>query len=417
MARVFPFRAYRYSELAGPLENLATQPYDKITPQMQARYLSLSPHNVVRIILGPRLASDSQAANAYTRARRYFDGWLAAGILVADPKPCLYAYFQEFTDPDSGERLLRKGFIGLGAVEDYSAGVVHRHEQTLTGPKQDRLELLRHVRAHFGHIFMLYPDAAGAIDALLDEAASAHPTASVVDDYLARHTLWRIAEPERIARIQQEMSDNELLIADGHHRYETALAFRREQPQLAGADRVMMTFVNIHSPGLRILATHRVVRGLPAFDADAFLRRASEAGFRVQTASALETLRAAWARQHRATALFGVALAGSQSFHLLEGELPAGELHLSILHQKLLGDALGISEQAVREEQHIRYVRGMEAAVNEVREAGAQIAFLVEPAPIDEVARVAFSGRVMPQKSTDFYPKLLSGLTVYRLGD
>jgi len=415
MATVIPFRAYRYSPEAGPLDLLTTQPYDKITPAMQARYLELSPCNAVRVVLGPRSPADTAADNVYTRARRHLDEWTSAGVLVQEPAPCFHAYFQEFTDPDTGERLLRQGLIGLGPVEDYSAGVVHRHEQTLSGPKQDRLELLRHCRAHFGHIFMLYPDQAGAVDALLADAAQASPDSSLLDDYQTRHTLWRIVEPDRVARIQQLMAGMKLLIADGHHRYETALAFRRENPALAGADRVMMTFVNLHSPGLRILATHRVVRGLAAFRAEEFARRASQAGFRVRPLPALDALRAAWAEPHPDRVLIGAALAGSETILLFEGDRLAGELHLKILHEKLLGEALGISEQAVREEQHIRYIRGLDAALSEVREGGAQIAFLVEPTPIGEVARVAFSGGVMPQKSTDFYPKLLSGLTIYRL--
>jgi len=415
MATIFPFRAWRYSPEAGPLDLLATQPYDKITPAMQARYLELSPYNAVRVVLGPRSPADSDTDNVYTRARRYLDEWTSSGVLIQEPEPCFYAYFQEFTDPDSGERLVRQALVGLGAVEDYSEGVVHRHEQTLSGPKQDRLELLRHCHAHFGHIFILYPDQAGAVDALLAEAAQAPLDASLLDDYQARHTLWRIADPDQVARIQQLMAGMKLLIADGHHRYETALAFRRENPELAGADRVMMTFVNMYSPGLRILATHRVVRSLAGFQTEGFARRASEAGFRVRPLTALDALRAAWAEPHPGRVLIGAALAGAETILLLEGELPAGELHLKVLHERLLGDALGISEQAVREEKHIRYVRGLDAALSEVREGGAQIALLVEPAPIGEVARVAFSGRVMPQKSTDFYPKLLSGLTVYRL--
>ncbi len=415
MAEVFPFRAFRYSERAGALRDLVTQPYDKITPEMQARYLALSPYNAVRVILGQRFASDTPEDNVYTRAGSHLDDWMAAGVLVQEPEPCFYAYLQEFTDPDSGERLLRQGLTGLGAVEDYSAGVVHRHEQTLSGPRQDRLALLRRTRAHFGHIFMLYPDAAHKLEGFLEQTSQAAPLASVVDEYQARHTLWRIAEPERIAWVQEQMSDQKLLIADGHHRYETALAFRREHPELPGADRVMMTFVNMQSPGLRILATHRVVRALAGFGAAAFLRRAAEAAFRVQPVASLEELRRAWAEDHPDRVRIGVALAGAETLFLLEGERPAGELHLKILHEKLLGGVLGISEQAVREEKHLQYVRGLEAALSEVRQGGAQIAFLAPPTAIEDVARVAFSGGVMPQKSTDFYPKLLSGLTIYRL--
>jgi len=415
MARIFPFQAYRYSRQAGALENLVTQPYDKITPAMQARYLSLSPHNAVRIILGPRFASDSATGNVYTRARNYLSDWIQKGILEREPAPSLFAYFQEFPVPETGERAVRQGFIGLGAVEDYSEGVVHRHEQTLSGPKQDRLELLRHIRAHLGHIFMLYPDPRGEIDALLEEASQGQPLASVTDEYQATHRLWRIAEPDRVARIQQLMVEKKLLIADGHHRYETALAFRNEHPELAGAHKVMMTFVNLHSPGLRILATHRLIQGLPGFRAEDFLRRAAEVSFQVRPVGSIEELRRAWAEQHAGRVRIGAAFHGSESIYLLETGRPEGELDLKVLHQKLIGEALGIGEEAVREERNLRYIRGLEAAVEEVRRGAAQIAFLVQPTPIEQVARIAFADGVMPQKSTDFYPKLLSGLTIYRL--
>ncbi|MEN6533467.1 MAG: DUF1015 domain-containing protein, partial [Bryobacteraceae bacterium] len=173
MARIFPFRAYRYSEKAGPLGNLITQPYDKITPEMRTRYLALSPYNLVRVILGERFDADNDTDNVYTRAACHFADWTKSGILAQEPVPALFTYVQRFRVPDTGEKLERQGFIGLGAVEDYSEGVVHRHEHTLSGPKKDRRELLRHVHAHFGQIFMLYPDPKGEIDALLAKTAQA----------------------------------------------------------------------------------------------------------------------------------------------------------------------------------------------------------------------------------------------------
>src|SRR5579864_371960 len=198
MADIFPFQPYRYTAAAGPLADLVTQPYDKISPDMRARYLSLNPYNLVRIILGEREASDGATANVYTRAAAHLKDWIARGVLARDPEPCLFAYFQDFSVPDTGERLSRRGFIALGAVEDYSAGVVHRHEQTLSGPKQDRLELLRHTHAHFGQIFMLYPDPQREIDRLLEESAQAQPTAAVTDEYGAEHRVWKISDPARI---------------------------------------------------------------------------------------------------------------------------------------------------------------------------------------------------------------------------
>ena len=211
MAKIYPFQALRYTAQAGPLASLVTQPYDKISPAMQARYLSLSPYNLVRLILGERKPDDNEAANVYTRAAAYLNDWIACGVLARDAAPAIFPYFQDFTVPDTGERLTRKGFIALGAVEDYSAGVVHRHEQTLAGPKKDRLELLRHTHAHFGQIFMLYPDRAGEIDALLEEAAQVAPLAEVTDEYGVGHRMWRIAAA---ARIQELMADKKLLIAD-----------------------------------------------------------------------------------------------------------------------------------------------------------------------------------------------------------
>jgi uncharacterized protein (DUF1015 family) len=410
MATIFPFQPYRYTPKAGPLQDLVTQPYDKISPEMQQRYLRASPYNLVRIILGERRASDTESDSVYTRAAAYLRDWMAQGILARDPEPGLFAYFQEFTEPDSGQHLLRKGLIGLGAVEEYSAGVVHRHEQTLSGPKKDRLELLRHTHAHFGQIFMLYPDPAGEIDALLDDAARSAPLGEVTDEYGARHRFWKIADALRVARIRQLMSDKKLLIADGHHRYETALAFRRENPGLAGADRVMMTFVNMHAPGLKILATHRLVSGIPGFDPGEFVRQAA-AGFEVAQVPNLEALRHAWA-QSPARAIIGAAIGAR--LYLIEAREAAGQLDVKVLHERLLR-LLGIGEEAVREEKHLRYIRGLDAAVAEARGGAAQIAFLLKPVSVEEVARISFAGGVMPQKSTDFYPKLLSGLTIYKL--
>ena len=407
MARIFPFQPYRYSREAGKLDDLVTQPYDKITPAMQTRYLSLSPHNLVRIILGEKHWSDSDKDNVYTRAAGHLQDWISGSILRQDEEPSLYAYFQEFAEPDSGERLTRKGFIGLGAVEDYSANVVHRHEQTLSGPKKDRLELLRNTRAHFGQIFMLFPDPAGEVDRILDEAASEAPTAEVTDEYGTAHRIWRVSGAERVRAIQQAMTDKKLLIADGHHRYETALAFRNENPSLADAGKVMMTFVNLHSPGLRILATHRVVSGLPDFSAERFLDKAAEF-FTVTPVSSTEAMREALNGGGRIGAALGDGL------RLLEPRRPDGRLDLEILHGTLLDKVLGISPEAVRDEQFVRYIRGLEPAIEEVRK-GAQAAFLLHPVSPEKVAEISFAGGVMPQKSTDFYPKLLSGLTVYKL--
>lgn len=414
MASIFPFRPYRYSATAGPLETLLTQPYDKISPAMRARYLALSPHNLVRIILGESRPDDNASDNVYTRAAEYLNTWIASGVLERDKEASLFAYFQEFSLPDSGEILVRKGFIGLGAVQEYSAGVVHRHEQTLTGPKKDRLELLRHTRAHFGQIFMLYDDRERVIDGLLDAVSRAAPDAVVTDEYQTTHRLWKISQPDLIEQIQQRMQREKLLIADGHHRYETALAFRKEHPELADAGSVMMTFVNMSSPGLTILATHRLVSGLADFNAASFLKRL-ESHFEVRRLASVSQLRDEWTKPHADRVRIGVVFQNLDGIHLVETARRKGRIDVSVLHEDLLAKALEVSEEAVREEKFLRYIRGVDQAVEQVKSGAAQIAFLLEPASIEEVAGISFSGGVMPQKSTDFYPKLLTGLTIYKL--
>jgi len=338
--------------------------------------------------------------------------WISSGVWARDAAPGMFAYFQEFVVPDTGERLVRKGFIALGQVEEYSAGIVFRHEQTLSGPKKDRMELLKHTHTHFEPIFMLYPDPSGAIDALLDEAAAAAPIAEVTDEYGAIHRMWKVGAG---AQIQQLMADKKLLIADGHHRYETAMAFQRDHPHLPGASRMIMAFVNMHSAGLKILATHRLVSGV---DTAGFLAAASR-DFEVREIASLDYLKAAWAASGDRS-IIGAAI-GDKLYQLEDRTAPHGALNVlgaldvRILHEGLLGKALGIGEEAVRDEKHLRYIRGIDLAVEEVRKGAAQIAFLLKPTSVRQVADTSFSGGVMPQKSTDFYPKLLSGMVMYKL--
>jgi uncharacterized protein (DUF1015 family) len=210
------------------------------------------------------------------------------------------------------------------------------------------------------------------------------------------------------------MGTKKLLIADGHHRYETALAFRDEHPELADAARVPMTFVNMHSPGLRILPGHRLVNGLAGFDREDFLARAARR-FRVESAGTVEALKKLWAEPHQDKIRLGVRFAGAEELFLLESDRGFGQLDVRVLHEDILESLLGITPAAVKEEKYIRYMRGLDAAIDVVHRGEAQMAFLLEPPSIEEVARISFSGGVMPQKSTDFYPKLLSGLTIYKL--
>src|SRR5262245_21321567 len=281
MAQVFPFGAFRFSPHLAPPELVLTQPYDKISPQRQAEYYAMHAHNLIAVEKGRTHENDDAHDNVYTRAAAKVEEWIRDSVLLQDPWPAFYAYSQEFTVPGSNERRTRSGFIGAGQLEDYSAGVVFRHEHTLSGPKADRLELLRHTRLHTGQLFMLYSDPQKRVDAVIAEAEkSAAPATELTDEYGVVHRLWPIAESERVHAMQQAMADRKLVIADGHHRYETALNYRNERRAQAGAsavpqadyERAMMTFVNTRSEGLTILATHRVVANVHDFSWSAVRR-------------------------------------------------------------------------------------------------------------------------------------------------
>lgn len=228
MAKIFPFRALRYSEKL-PLSDVVTQPYDKISPEMQEHYYSASPYNLVRIILGKGEPGDDEQRNVYSRAAENLQRWQQEGILLPDQEPSLYRYCQTFRVPGAPDSATaeRRGFIALGQLEDYENRVVFRHEQTLSKPKADRLNLLRATEAHAGQLFMLYSDPGGKVDSAL--ASDAPPTMEVTDEYGVLHRVWKISDPAVIAAVQKEMGDKKLIIADGHHRYETALNYRNEQ--------------------------------------------------------------------------------------------------------------------------------------------------------------------------------------------
>ena len=446
MAYILPFRALRYDPQRVPAASVVTQPYDKITPAMQDRYYAASPYNLVRIILGKSEPGDGNLTNVYVRASGFFADWRRHGVFLQDPQPSLYVYSQSFEKPGTSTKLERRGFIALGRVENYSDGIVHRHEQTLSKPKADRLNLLRATRAHFGQIFMLYNDG-GEVDSLL--AQDGPPTTEVSDEYGVLHRLWRVADPTLIDLVRTKMREKKLIIADGHHRYETALAYRderrdatspslaiprpryddgllRHEEEPAPYELAMMTFVNMNSPGMVILPTHRVVHGLTSFTPEAF-QSAARAFFNVEDVDAsIDADRAHVILReagHAGTAL--LAVTASRVF-LLHTPRAAQSLfpNLSIrqqsldvvqLHKVLLENVLGLSEESIRNQQNISYVRDAAEALASVRSSAANIVFLTNPCRMDQVRDIAFAGEVLPQKSTDFYPKLLSGLTLYAL--
>jgi len=446
MAQVYPFRAFRYNPERVPFDRVLTQPYDKISPAMQEKYYAADPHNLIAVEKGRAYPGDTAQNNVYTRAEAALEDWIRNHIILQDPVPSFYAYTQEYTLPGMEERRTRRGFIGAGKLEEYSAGVVFRHEHTLSGPKADRLELLRHTKMHTGQLFMLYSDPQRRIDGILSEAEAVGPPATEIrDEYGVAHRLWVIAEPQRVAAIQEAMKDQKLVIADGHHRYETALNYRKERPTHAGkvdpdapSARAMMSFFNTRSEGLTILPGHRVAAHIhdfswsgvrrylePWFAAEAFPFSSEEKKAEAQK-KFLGILTGA--RQKRGIGVYPAAEPQKRAFYVLtlrEGVnlaqlLPnvsplQRELDVVLLHEGILEPALGITPQAVTAEANLTYEREASAALDAVDSGRAQISFLLNPCDVEQVMRIATSGEVMPQKSTDFYPKLMSGITMYRV--
>jgi uncharacterized protein (DUF1015 family) len=445
MASIFPFRALRYDTSRVSLGDVLTQPYDKITPAMQERYYQASPFNLVRIELGRVLDTDSDGENVYTRAAASLEQFRRESVLAQDPRPAMYAYSQTFVVPagaDAGQKRERRGFIALSQLEDYDRGVVFRHEQTLSGPKTDRLNLLRATRSQQGQLFMVYSDPKRELDALVFAAADSGtpPDAEVRDEYGVEHRLWRVDDARVIAQAQQLMAGKKLIIADGHHRYETALNYRNERRKAhaaaAGAEptsstaapfeRVMMTFVNMDAPGLVILPTHRLAFGLPHFSEQDLLSKASPyfsaEGVGTMEVSALLTKLAQTGAE--GTAIAAATVRGSWILRAKPGAAEAlladlsprqRSLDVVQLHRILLEHVLGLSQDDIREQRHLRYLRDAAEAAADARCCKANVAFLMNPVRIEQMRDVAFAGEVMPQKSTDFYPKLLSGLAIYAL--
>jgi uncharacterized protein (DUF1015 family) len=439
VAEIHPFRALHYNPSRfRELCHVVTQPYDKISPEMQSRYYRSSPFNLVRVIRGQTHADDNPQDNVYLRAARHFRQWIEDRILVSEAEPAIYPYDQGYEIPSHpGSRKVRRGFIAVCRLEDYSARIIHPHEETLSAPKTDRLELLKVTHAHFGQIFMLYSDPSGLVESLLAEQAGEKPWEQVTDEYQTLHSLWRIAEPRAIQRVVAAMADKKLVIADGHHRYETALAYR-DYCRMQGisddrAEYVMMTFVRMEADGLTILPTHRLVHNLPAFAWAEFLSQARSIfdaeEFPAQSKDHdwanrfLESL----ARAGREGPAFG-ACAGPGKLALLRlrgdfdldstlNDLPPTlrRLDVVLLHRLILQQVLGIDPQAVREERNLTYHREFSAAAGAVAKGEAQLCLLLNPTPVAAVRDNALAGLTLPQKSTDFYPKLLSGLAIYWL--
>lgn len=450
MARIYPFRALRYDPARVHMEDVVTQPYDKISPSMQDRYYEASPYNLVRVILGKHLSGDDEQENVYTRAAETLKTWRKEGILEEEAEPALYGYAQTYTVPSTQEIRERRGFIALGHLYDYADKVIYRHEQTFPKHKSDRMSLFKATRTYCEQIYMLYSDPAFTAEKLIfgvngPESKDSHPAdLAITDEYGVVHRVWKLTDPTLINLIVTAMADKKLIIADGHHRYETSVAYAKErsaqlklplnQPRdedeklspghlpapLFPEAAMMMTFVNMDAPGITILPTHRVVHGIEGFSSPDFITRAS-AYFDIKELSSHDV--SVLSTAHR-TAFVAVTIDGSylmtakpDEAEAMLRDLPPRQRQLDVvwLHRVVLDKLLGLDQETITRLGSVSYLRDGDEAAAMVTEGDANIAFLIRPITLDQLKEVSLAGDVMPQKSTDFYPKLLSGLAIYAL--
>ncbi len=432
MATIAPFTGIRYNPYkVGDLSKVVSQPYDRIGPDLQKKYYDLHQYNIVRLIRGQEFDDDTPEQNVYTRARDFFQSWLDAGYLLRDPTPALYVYHQTFTLPD-GTRLTRKAFIAALQLVEFSEGTVLPHERTLAGPKVDRLNLLRATGVNFELIFMLYPDPENRINALFDAAIADRPPDAEVQELFekdVRQQMWVVTDPQVLAAVTAEMAPKRgLIIADGHHRYETALNYRAEMqdrypdaPANAAFHYALVSLVSMDDPGLTILPTHREIHDYTA-KTPAEILDGARAYFEVTPMAGRAALEAALAQATPDDRRIGFY---DGSYFLLRLRNPAvmdqivpdrapewRRLDVSILHELIIERVMGISKEQVENKQFLDYYRDLNQAIAHVDAGQAVCVFIMNPTRIGEVKACSTRGEKMPQKSTDFYPKMISGLVM-----
>jgi len=431
MADIRPFRGLRYNTSKVALSDVITQPYDRIHEAEQERYYALSPYNLVRIIQGKKTLWDTDAENVYTRARCYARTWLAEEILLRDPHPALYVLEQTYATP-TGETRTRRGVCAALRLTRFDKGIILPHERTLSGPKLDRLLLTRATETAWGHIFILYPDETNQVNSILQpylESRTPQVAREQVVESTVEQRFWVVDDPGVIAAVVEEMAPKRnLIIADGHHRYETALNFREEMrqkypnhPQETAFNYAMVTLVSMSDPGLVILPTHRLIHSYERMSREEVRSRAAEY-FDVTPVMDRVALEALLSRAEPGRPRFGLydgayAILTLRDPGVLERLLPERApawrtLDVTVLHELFIERVLGIDKTAVERKENIDYLRDPQPGYEAVAKGKAQFLLLMNPTRIEQVRACTAAGEKMPQKSTDFYPKVVSGLVM-----
>ena len=409
--RIRPLRGYRFAGATGrEVSRVVAPPYDQISPEMQTELYGLSDANIVRVSF-PR---DEPRGDKYATARTTLDAWLAAGVWAPEPAPAIYPYQQTYTA--HGRLMTRTGFVALGEVGDYTKGIVLPHERTHAGPKLDRLRLLEATGADIGLLFMLVSDPTGELRRLT--APVGEPIAEARDLRGEHHRLWRLGDAAALARVEALLAPGQAIIADGHHRYETAVEYARRRPE---ARDKLMAFFALEAPGLTILPNHRLVHGVEGFDWKRLLTAAAQWFDAAPLADPV-----AFRPEKRAIGV--VAGRDAAVLRLRPDRFEAiawpartsrqwRELGVSILHEGVLRPLLGITDEKLDARTHVDYTPDQGEAVRLAREGTYQAAFLISPTTPEELQAVVRGGELLPQKSTHFYPKLLDGLVFHMLGE
>lgn len=414
MSIVKPFRGIKYNVENVLLKQVIAPPYDVISPEMRENLIQRSPYNVVQIDLP--IGDDER----YNKAGELYRNWIDENILVKEEQPAFYLYEQVY---EFGEKqFVRTGFVGTLKLSEFGKGQVYPHERTLSGPKKDRYELMKASKANFSQIFGLYQDNENLLDTVFNEIKKTMPTSSAVDDENVKHSVWVINKPENIEYIQNFMQDKAIYIADGHHRYETALKYRDDMRQLNGDssddikpyDFVMMMFINFQDKGLKVFPTHRVIdvdenfcdsefleKLKPIFDSIELKSREDVSTFMTDTAN--DT--GAWVFCGR-QGNYGMKIIQEA----MEGLHPVyRKVDTYLLEDLVLKAHLGFSEEKLLAKDGIHFIQTMEE-IAKYRETNPSVAFILHPEDMETIREVSESGFVMPQKSTFFYPKLATGL-------
>ena len=418
MTRIRPFRALRYDVSKVSLARVIVPPYDVIAAADREGFYARDPHNAIRLELTRRV--EDEARTDYTGVRDTLEDWTRSGVLVQDARPALYALRQSFRGPD-GKTHVRDGFFGLLHLEDYARRSVRPHERTLEGPKADRLKLLRAAHANLSSVFLLYEDREEELLRRLAPALEAEPLAAARDEAGATHRLARIEDPALIESVREFLGPRPLVIADGHHRYETALAYRDEQRAAtpgAGDDApfewILAYFANAFAPGSLLLPIHRLIlRGSRPSDREWAERLPGWSCETVALASAQElpgllASRLAPLRDRHAFAADD-ASGRLRVFSRSRAAGPAGELSVRVIHREVIEGVFGLDERAVREGA-IDYPKSALQTALDLRAGRGVVALYLNPLAPEDVFRVTAAGEVLPQKSTFFYPKLPTGL-------